>query len=152
MDAASPDAADLADGLDQAVLATPLRRRAPLWWSALGVLQLVLAVAVVVGAVWLLALGVVGWLRLPEIPTPTVGRIPVPTLLLVFGVVLGMLVALLARGMARIGGRRRAGSVEDDLRGSIGEVADRYVVAPVEGVLERHSQVRTELARARGAG
>ncbi|MFV0463721.1 MAG: GTPase [Nostocoides sp.] len=150
--AARPDETDLADGLDQSVLSTPLRRKAPMWWSVFGVLQLVLAVAVIVGALWLVVLAMTGWLQLPAVPTPTLGVIPLPTLLLVGGLVLGLLVALLARGIGRVGARRRASSVEADLRTGVEEVADRYVVGPVERVLGRHDQMRTELARARGAG
>ncbi len=93
--AASPGGAGLSDALDQAIVHTPLRDRHPVWWRVMGGLQALLGAAAVVGLLWLVGLGVVGWLQLPPIPTPTVGQVPLPTLLL-FG-----------RGPSRAAGRPR---------------------------------------------
>ncbi len=75
-DAAAPPGPDLADALDQAVTSVDLSHRTPVWWRLAGFVQVLLAVAAVVGLLWLVALGVVGWLRLPEIETPMVGPGP----------------------------------------------------------------------------
>lgn len=85
-DAATPPGPELADTLDQAIINTPLRARDPLWWTVFGYAQWLFAAASVVGLVWLLVLGVVGWLRLPEIETPRLGPLPYPFLLLAGGV------------------------------------------------------------------
>lgn len=149
-DAAAPYDDRLADGLDQAVLSTPLRGRNPLWWGVLGALQILLALATVVGLVWLVVIGLAGWLQLPAIPTLDVGPFATPFLLLVGGLLGGLLVAGLGRLLARVGARRRGGAVDKRLRRSIAEVADAVVIAPVREVLERHARTRRGITRARG--
>ena len=149
-DAAAPYDDRLADGLDQAVLSTSLRGRNPLWWGVLGALQILLALATVVGLVWLVVIGLAGWLQLPAIPTVDVGPFATPFLLLVGGLLGGLLVAGLGRLLARAGARRRGGVVDKRLRRSIAEVADAVVIAPVREVLERHARTRKGIARARG--
>ena len=97
--------ADVRDRLDQAVVGTDLGvDRTPLWWRAGAALQWLLTAAAVVGGVWLLALAFGSYLRLPDPPTPDVGGVAVPTLLLVGGVLVGLLLAALGRLMVR-GGR-----------------------------------------------
>jgi len=148
-DAATPPGPDLGDALDQAVMRTPLRARDPLWWTVLGWVQTVLALLAVVGLVWLVVLGVVGWLQLPEIGTPRVGPLPVPFLLLAGGLLLGWLLAVLSRSFARTGARRRAALIRDRLRASVAGVASERIVAPVREVLRRHAATREHLDRAR---
>ena len=63
--AAAPPGADLTDSLDRAVATVDLAYRRPLWWAVAGALQLLLAVAAVLGLLWLGVLGVVAWLQLP---------------------------------------------------------------------------------------
>ena len=106
-DAAAPTDDRLYERLDRVVVTTPLRGNPPMWWRLMGWLQWILGLAAVVGLVWLVVLGVVGWLKLPEIDTPKIGPFPLPTLLLVGGLVLGWLGAWLARVLARVGARRR---------------------------------------------
>lgn len=149
-DAAAPYDDRLADGLDQAVLSTSLRGRNPLWWGVLGALQILLALATVVGLVWLVVIGLAGWLQLPAIPTVDVGPFATPFLLLVGGLLGGLLVAGLGRLLARAGARRRGGAVDKRLRRSIAEVADAVVIVPVREVLERHARTRNGITRARG--
>ena len=149
-DAAAPYDHRLADGLDQAVLSTSLRGRNPLWWGVHGALQILLALATVVGLVWLVVIGLAGWLQLPAIPTVDVGPFATPFLLLVGGLLGGLLVAGLGRLLARAGARRRGGVVDKRLRRSIAEVADAVVIAPVREVLERHARTRRGITRARG--
>ena len=149
-DAARPGDDDLADALDQAVLRTPLRARAPMWWVLFGVLQLVFALLAVVGLLWLVVVGVASWLQLPAVPTVDVGPFATPFLLLVGGLLAGLLLAALARWLARIGARRRAKVIDRRLRQSIGEVADERVIEPVERVLADHGRTRESVLRARG--
>ncbi len=151
-DAARPDRADLADALDRAVMTTSLRFRTPLWWRVLGALQAILAAVAVVGLVWLAVLGAFGWLRLPQPSTPSLAAVPVPTLMVGAGLLLGILLALLSRWWARVGARRRAASASRRLRESVTGVAATHVFAPVEAVLARHARVRSDLATARGTG
>jgi len=147
-DAATPPGPDLADTLDQAIVGTSLRMRVPMWWRVFGALQLVLAAAVVAGLLWLVVLSVLGWFRLPEPDTPKWGPLPVPFLLLVGGLVIGVLLSLVARVLARTGARRRGARVHRRLLESIGTVARERIVAPVRAVLDRHRAAREALDRA----
>ena len=148
-DAATPPGPELADSLDQAVMRTPLRARDPLWWSVLGYVQTVLALASLVGLVWLVVLGVVGWLQLPEIGTPRLGPLPWPFLLLAGGLLFGWLLALAARAFAKVGARRRAELIGGRLRDAVDGVARARIIAPVQEVLRRHASTREHLDRAR---
>lgn len=150
-DAADPGAAGLSDALDQAVIHTPLRARQPVWWRVMDVVQWIFGLVTLAGFLWLTALFVVGWLQLPDLPTPTVGQLPVPFLLLAGGIGCGLLAAALNRLFVRVGSRRRANVVARRLHDAIAEVADSRFVAPVLAILERHRVVREALDRARHA-
>ena len=146
-DAAAPPGPDLADSLDQAVTSVDLGYRHPFWWRVAGAAQVLLALAAVVGLLWLVVLGVVGWLQLPEIATPVVGPVPLPTLLLLGGVVLGLLLAVVLVPVARVGAKRRRARVQRALREAISRVAAAQVLQPVSRVLADHRAVRELLAR-----
>ncbi|MEP6631527.1 MAG: GTPase [Lapillicoccus sp.] len=148
-DAAAPTDDRLYERLDRVVVTTPLRSRPPVWWRAMGWLQWVFGLASVVGLVWLVALGVVGWLQLPQIDTPKVGAVPLPTLLLVAGLVFGLLSAWLARAAARVGARRRTALVRGRLHDAVAVVATEQLVDPVQDVLGRHRRTRELLEDAR---
>ncbi len=148
-DAVAPTDDRLYQRLDRVVVTTPLRARAPMWWRVLGSLQWLFGVAAVVGLLWLVALGVTGWLQLPQIDTPKVGAVPLPTLLLVAGVVLGLLLAWLSRAAARVGARRRTALVSRRLHEAVAVVATEQLVEPVQDVLGRHRRTRELLEDAR---
>lgn len=115
----------------------------------MGVLQWVFGLTAIAGALWLGALGVVGWLQLPPLPTPAIGQLPWPFLLFVGGLVVGLLVAGVSRLFARIGARRRVASVRKRIRLAIAEVARVRVLTPVAQVLGRHRRTRELLDQAR---
>jgi GTP-binding protein EngB required for normal cell division/fumarate reductase subunit D len=144
-DAATPPGPELADALDQAVVGTSLRMRAPVWWQAFGLAQLVLAVVAVLGLLWLVLLMVMGWLALPEIDTPRLGPLPYPLLMFGGGLLLGLLLAALARGTARVGARHRGQRIRKRLTDAVAAVAHERIVAPVREVLERHRLTRESL-------
>ncbi len=149
-DAAAPGDEALGDALDQAILHTPLRSRTPAWWTLVGVLQWIFGAAVVAGVLWLTALAVVAWLQLPPLPTPTLGVLPWPFIVLALGVLLGLITAAVSRVSARVGARRRAARAERRLQEAISGVAEERIVAPVTAVLARHRRVRTLLDQASG--
>lgn len=149
-EAAAPGDADLLDALDQSVVHTSLRTRDPLWWSIVGILQMVFLALAVIGLAWLVVLAVLEWLQLPTIESPRVGPFAVPFVFLVGGLVLGPVLALLSRGPARLGARRRARVVEKRLRSAVAGVAEERIVGPVNAVLERHAATREALDTARG--
>ncbi len=129
----------LATRLDAAVATTDLgMEKAPRWWKSLGVLQTLLFVVTLTGLIWLTALFVLSYLRL-DVPTPEVARLPLPTLLVGGGVLGGLLVAVLGRRMAGVGGRRRARRARQRLGEAVERVAEVEVFAPLERVLARHT-------------
>jgi hypothetical protein len=148
--AADPPGPALGDALDRAVVGTSLLARVPIWWRVVGLVQVVLAVAAVVGFLWLALYVVVGWAQLDQVigDPPTVGVVPVPLVLFVLGLLGGLLLALVSRWLARVGARRRGRVMDGRLRASIDEVAQSEIVQPVERVLERHAATRVALQRA----
>ena len=147
-DVAEPEEDRLDQVLDRAVVGTSLRARSPRWWPVLGVLQWVLGVAAVLGLVWLVSLGVLGWLQLPPVDTPALGPLSYPFLLLVGGLLLGIGLAELSRAATRRGAVRRRALIAGRLDEAIGRVADEGLVAPVREVLDRHRDVRSNLEQA----
>ena len=145
--AADPPGPALGDALDRAVVGTSLLARVPIWWRVVGLVQLVLAVAAVVGFLWLALYVVVGWAQLDQVigDPPTLGVVPVPLVLFVLGLLGGLLLALVSRWLARVGARRRGRVMDGRLRASIDGVAQAEIVQPVERVLERHAATRVAL-------
>lgn len=141
---------DVNDAMDKAVASTDLGvDRAPLWSRVVQLLQWVIFVAAVLGGLWLLGLLVFLYLRLPEPSTPEFQGLSVPTLLLIGGTVLGLLTALVARGLAAWSARRRARTADRRLRAGITEVVDELVLEPIEGELDAYRTCRDGLATAR---
>ncbi|GAB2494307.1 50S ribosome-binding GTPase [Promicromonospora xylanilytica] len=163
----------LPDALDQAVATTRVEAsRRPMWWSLVNVVQWALVAVVAAGLLWLLVLFGFAYLQLPPLPTPVLTlptwsgddgivfpgapgpgpgdrlgvdpfRIPWPTLMVLGGLALGLLLALVCRLFAALGARRRAHGARRRLRQSVGTVADRLVRAPVEDELSRLANCRT---------
>ena len=145
--AATPESGALADSLDQAVMATPLRMRNPFWWQAVNLLQWMLALITIAGLLWLVLLGASGFLQL-DLEVPTWGPLPIPVIMLGGGLLLGLLLALVSRALARVGARRRRAAIEDRLAKSVADVAHEHVSTPVSAVLDRHKQTRQQLTAA----
>ncbi len=148
--AARSRADDLPDALDRAVATTDLGlARRPLWWRATGGLQVLLAVTVVAGALWLAGLYALTVLRLPEPQPPEVGIVPLPTVLLLGGLLAGLLLAVVARVFARVGARRRRAKAEARLHESVADVADALVLAPVRAELAAYRDLRDAVGQLR---
>ncbi len=89
-----------------------------------------------------------GYLQLPDPATPDWRGFPLPTLMLVGGVLLGVVLALLCRLLVGLTARRRASSADRRLRGAISEVSAELVVEPVQQVLAAFAEVRAGLEKA----
>lgn len=140
---------DLTDGLDRAVATTDLgAAKMPAWAGLVRVLQWLLILTAIGGALWLGALFGFAYLRLPEPPTPEIGGIAWPTVMLVGGIVLGVLLALVCRLLVGLTARRRARAADRRLRDAISGVSRELVVEPVEAELTAYSRVREGLATA----
>jgi hypothetical protein len=79
-----------------------------------------------------------------------VGILPLPTLMLLGGLVLGIALSAVARPLARWGARRRRAVVARRLRESVWGVAQELIIAPVQAVLDRHRTTRNRLEAAAG--
>ena len=133
---------DLPARLDRAVAGAELSTRRPRWWRAAGLLQALLALAVLAGALWLLALVGLGFLRLEDVlPLPEVWGIPLPTLLLGGGTLAGLLLALLTRAVNRVGARRRARRSTAAMNRRVEAVARELVIEPVEAELAAYERL-----------
>jgi hypothetical protein len=107
---------------------------------------------VAVGALWLLALLALDYLRLDDVlPTPEANGVPLPTALLLGGAVAGLALAFLARLVNGWGARRRARAAGRSLRKRLEASADALVLEPVEAELAAYEGFCAALATAAGA-
>jgi hypothetical protein len=137
---------ELNDALDRAVGSTDLgAARVPVWWRLTRLLQWVLALAVLAGALWLGGLALLGYLQLPAPEPPERSGLPLPTLLLLVGLAGGVALAVVTKVANRAVARSRARSAQRRLRSAIGEIADALVVAPLDAELEAYAALRRAL-------
>jgi hypothetical protein len=105
--------------------------------------------AAVAGLGWLLVGYGLRALGLPPVEYPKVGEVPLPTLLLLGGLILGILLWLLLKPIVNWGARRARRRAEQRLRAAVMAVAREYVVAPVREVLNAYAQAREALTAVR---
>jgi GTP-binding protein EngB required for normal cell division len=143
---------ELPDQLDQAIGATNLGLdRRPVWWRVVQTIQYVLFAAVVVGLVWLGVNFVLhSYLDLAKLPTPSLGRLPLPTVLAVAGLVLGLVLAGLCRIACTAQATAKRITTARLLRRAISDITRGAVVGPVNAELQRHNRARAALAKLLG--
>jgi hypothetical protein len=141
----------LADRLDRAVAGADLGPdRTPLWQRAVGGLQWALALLALAGALWLLGLVLLGLLQLDDVlPLPRVEGIPLPTLLLVAGLLGGFLLALVARPLVGLRARRRGRAAGRRLHAQVEGVAEADVFVPMAEVREDAARFCAAVTKAR---
>jgi hypothetical protein len=121
----------------------------PRWWRLASLVQRLLALAVVVGMVWLFVLGVLGYLHIEDVlPTPELRGIPIPSLLLLGGILAGLALSFLARVANGMGARRRSRTAARALRRKVEDASEELVIGPVETELDAHERLRASLASA----
>lgn len=139
----------LSDSLDQAILRTPLRARRPIWWLVVNVIQWALGLTAVLGLLWFVLIWVLGLLQLPRADVPLVlGVLPVPLVMVVGGLLVGLGLGLVSRWWAKVGARHRKKVVARRLTDAIGIVADDQLLIPIDEVLARHRETRDQLTAA----
>ncbi|MGG5751812.1 GTPase family protein [Zafaria sp. Z1313] len=148
--AARASAQELPDAVDQAIARTGTTAgRRSWWWAPVSVLQWLVLAAAVAGAVWLGGLAVLGYLQFDVPPAPAVEGFPLPTLMLLGGIVLGVALAMASGLAARTAARHRARSVRRRLEAAVDDVATRLVVEPVDAELGRYNDFRSALEAVR---
>ncbi len=141
---------EMADRLDAAVARTDLEQgRHPRWWALAHGLQVLLALAALVGGAWLVALHVMSRYLLLEVDPPRWGLVPWPPLLLLAGLAAGLVVGWAGALLARVGAARRRARVHRRLRETVAQVVGLTLVGPLEEDLARLEEVRALLARLR---
>ena len=134
---------EVGDRLDRALASTDLGAdRLPAWAGLVRLLQWLLILAALLGGVWTALLVVGGGLR---DNAPLVAGMPLPLLLLVGGVLLGVLLAIGCRFLVAGTARTRAAAADKRLRDAVHEVAQELVVQPVAAELEACATVRRHL-------
>ncbi|MEI2671360.1 MAG: GTPase [Marmoricola sp.] len=141
---------DLADQLDRVITDTDLgMAKTPFWWQLVRAMQWIALLVALGGAAWLGALAVMGWLQLPEPNTPTYLGLPIPTLMLLVGVLLGVFMALASRALVAVGANSKAAKVDRLLRDGVGEVAEQLVLEPIDAELDAYEAFYAGLKSAR---
>jgi hypothetical protein len=142
---------DLPDALDRAIATTDLGvDRVPVWWRLVGFVQWVCTVAAIGGLLWLAVGYAVRVLGLPELEHPRIGEAPLPTVLLLGGLLLGAVLAAVTRPIVRWSARRAGRRAHGRLRGAVTGVTREYVIGPVREVLHAYAEAREALTAARG--
>ncbi|KQZ67527.1 GTPase family protein [Nocardioides sp. Root151] len=139
----------IGDELDTALAGTDLGvAKLPWWASTVRVLQWLLILTALAGGIWLGVLAVMAYLRMPEPPTPDLAGFPIPTLMLIGGVLLGIVLALFCKVLVSLTARSRARAADKGLRGQIRGISQNLVIQPIEGELDAYGRVREGLATA----
>jgi hypothetical protein len=139
LEASHAAAPDLLDAVGSAGPTPPPSR----WPVVPSTLRLLAELVALTGLVWLTALAVVDWLRLPELPTPdAIGAVPLPTALLLGGVGVWLLLGGLRRWAARRAGNRHGRRVRRRIERTVRDTADGRLLAPVRAEVAAQERLR----------
>lgn len=143
--AATDRISEVGDRIDSAVRTVDLDAdRLPVWAGIVRLLQWVLVLTALAGGAWSLAALVSGGLD----ELPRAAGVSLPLILLGGGVALGVLLALVCRGLVAGTARSRAAAADAKLREAVSSVSAQLVVAPVRAELEAYTALRTGVDRA----
>ena len=139
----------LPDALDQAVASADLKaNKGAWWWPVFSVIQWLALLVAVGGLAWLGVLAALGYFQLPVPEVPREQGWPLPTLMVLAGVVLGIFLAVTSKLIAAAGARGRAAMARRRLRDGIAGAAEALVVAPTEAEVDRCRAFHEALAAA----
>ncbi|WP_449374791.1 hypothetical protein [Arthrobacter psychrolactophilus] len=148
--AARSSRSELPEALDQAVASTDLKANTRAWWwPVFNVIQWLSLLVAVGGLLWLGGLAALAYFQMPVPETPKVEDWPLPTLMVIAGVVLGIFLALTSKFLAMAGAGGRASLARRRLRESVAEVSETLVVAPVEAEIAHYRAFQEALDAAR---
>ena len=121
------------------------RTRAP--WVIFNALQWIALLSALVGVGWLTLISGMAYLQiqLPPAPTPEGSPVPLPTLLLLLGVLLGIASAGVGRLLTAMGSRYYAGKLRGRLQTGVEKAVQSCVVAPVQLEAKRLTSYRKAL-------
>ena len=121
------------------------RTRAP--WVIFNALQWIALMSALVGVGWLTLISGMAYLQiqLPPAPTPEGSPVPLPTLLLLLGVLLGIASAGVGRLLTAMGSRYYARKLRGRLQTGVEKAVQSCVVAPVQQEAKRLNAYRKAL-------
>ena len=121
------------------------RTRAP--WVIFNALQWIALLSALVGVGWLTLISGMAYLQiqLPHAPTPEGSPVPLPTLLLLLGVLLGIASAGVGRLLTAMGSRYYARKLRGRLQTGVEKAVQSCVVAPVQQEAKRLNAYRKAL-------
>ena len=121
------------------------RTRAP--WVIFNTLQWIALLSALVGVGWLTLISGMAYLQiqLPPAPTPEGSPVPLPTLLLLLGVLLGIASAGVGRLLTAMGSRYYARKLRGRLQTGVEKAVQSCVVAPVQLEAKRLNAYRKAL-------
>ena len=121
------------------------RIRAP--WVIFNALQWIALMSALVGVGWLTLISGLAYLQiqLPPAPTPEGSPVPLPTLLLLLGVLLGIASAGVGRLLTAMGSRYYARKLRGRLQTGVEKAVQSCVVAPVQQEAKRLNAYRKAL-------
>ena len=141
------------EALDRAVARTRVPAQPSKAWSLLTIVQWLALVAALIGVLWYLLVAFVPGILTPLLGTdlvPDVEGWPIPTLLIMAGLLTGLIIGLISAvfgGMLGSGVRRRTKAA---LRREIAIVSEETVVAPLSEVREDYARFAQRLSFACG--
>ena len=121
------------------------RTRAP--WVIFNALQWIALLSALAGVAWLTLISGMAYLQiqLPPAPTPEGSPVPLPTLLLLLGVLLGIASAGVGRLLTAMGSRYYARKLRGRLQTGVEKAVQSCVVAPVQLEAKRLTSYRKAL-------
>ena len=121
------------------------RTRAP--WVIFNALQWIALLSALVGVAWLTLISGMAYLQiqLPPAPTPEGSPVPLPTLLLLLGVLLGIASAGVGRLLTAMGSRYYARKLRGRLQTGVEKAVQSCVVAPIQQEAKRLNAYRKAL-------
>jgi hypothetical protein len=150
LDAARSHLDDVPDALDVAIARTDLGlAEQRTWWQGVGVVHWAATLIALIGLGWLGLRLVMAVLGLPELPSPEVGAVLLPTVLLLGGLLFSALLAIVVRPFVGAGARRARRRAERKLRNAVANVSSELIVTPVRDVLRSYAHARDALLAAR---
>lgn len=137
--------------LDAAISGTDLgTARQPWWWTLFWLLQWTLIVTVLAGVVWLFTNPVLAFLGLPQFSEVVWGRFPAGFWLVGGGLLAGLLLGLLGRGLVALSSNSRAAKARRRLNRAIGRIAQVELHEPIAVEQARHLKAIRAVRTARG--
>lgn len=135
-DDVSSNVTSLDSAVDSAIAATPLGvERSSWWWPVIKFVQWVALLAALAGALWLAAYPVAGYFQFDLPEAPRIEGIAVPTLVLVIGVLLGVVLGIGCSFVNRIVAKVKRRKALKNIQRSVSGLVRTAIVDPVDQYL-----------------